>query len=312
MARAGSRAWSSRLIPGLLHACVFLLVGMAPAGAWAGAEGAEDAADRVQQGAYLLRAGGCVSCHTEDRDDAPFLAGGRAIESPFGTFYGSNITPDPETGIGQWTEEDFVQALRHGRSPAGDHYYPVFPYTAFTRMQREDISALWAYLQTVEPVHQPSRAHDLAWYVRFRPALQVWKLLHFRPAEFEPRAEASETWNRGAYLSQALAHCAECHTPRTWTGGLDPHLRYAGARLPDGGAAPNITPDRDTGIGRWRAAHVARYLDFGMDPSGDFAGGSMADVIQEGTSHLSDADRRALAEYLLALDPIHHEVPRAD
>ncbi len=297
---------------------------MAPASASAGAEGAEDAApaealagaegaaDRLQQGAYLLRAGGCVSCHTEDRDDAPFLAGGRAIESPFGTFYGSNITPDPETGIGGWTEEDFVRALRHGRSPAGDHYYPVFPYTAFTRMRREDISALWAYLQTVEPVHQPAPAHELAWYVRFRPALRIWKLLHFRSTEFEPRPEASEAWNRGAYLSQALAHCAECHTPRTRTGGLDPHLRYAGARMPGGGVAPNITPDRETGIGRWRGAHLVRYLDFGMDPAGDFAGGAMADVIQEGTSHLSDADRRALAVYLLALDPIHHEVPQAE
>jgi mono/diheme cytochrome c family protein len=295
----------------LCSAFLFLGVplGMAPALALAGDAAASD---RAQQGEYLLRAGGCVTCHTADQDDAPFLAGGRAIKSPFGTFYGSNITPDPQTGIGGWTEEDLVRALGHGVSPDGRHYYPVFPYTAFTRMRREDIAALWAYLQTVEPVQQPNRPHELDWQVRLRPALRVWKWLHFRPGEFEPRPEATEAWNRGAYLSQALAHCAECHTPRTRTGGLDPHRRYAGARLPGGEVAPNITPDRQTGIGRWRPAHLARYLDFGMDPQGDFAGGSMGDVIREGTSHLTDEDRRALVEYLLALEPIAHEVPPAE
>ncbi|WP_052316660.1 c-type cytochrome [Thioalkalivibrio nitratireducens] len=267
---------------------------------------------KVRQGEYLLRAGGCVSCHTEKRDDAPFLAGGRAIESPFGTFYGPNITPDPETGIGRWAEDDFVRALRNGRNPSGSHYYPAFPYTSYTRLRREDIGALWAYLQTVEPVRRENRPHDLVWYARFRPSLAGWKFLHFRTEEFEPRADETDEWNRGAYLSQALAHCAECHTPRTRTGGLDPRRLYAGARLADGDVAPNITPDRETGIGRWRASHLLRYLDLGMDPDGDFAGGAMGDVIGEGTSHLTDADRRALVIYLQSLEPIRHQVPPAD
>ncbi|AHE97042.1 cytochrome C [Thioalkalivibrio paradoxus ARh 1] len=269
-------------------------------------------ADPVRQGEYLLRAAGCVSCHTEKRDDAPFLAGGRPIASPFGTFYGPNITPDSETGIGGWTEADFERALRHGRSPSGRHYYPAFPYTSYTRMRRDDVAALWAYLQTVEPVHQENRQHDLAWYVRARPALAVWKFLHFRAGEFTPDSAASDEWNRGAYLSRALAHCAECHSPRTRTGGLDPDRRYAGARLADGDAAPNITPDRETGIGRWRPSHIVRYLDLGMDPDGDFAGGSMGDVIGEGTSHLTVEDRRALAVYLQSLEPIRHRVPPAE
>ncbi|TVP78223.1 cytochrome c [Thioalkalivibrio sp.] len=268
--------------------------------------------EQVRQGEYLLRAGGCVSCHTEKADDAPFLAGGRAIESPFGTFYGPNITPDPETGIGGWSEDDFARALRHGISPGGRHYYPAFPYTSYTRMRSEDIAALWAYLQTVEPVRLEDRAHELVWYARFRPGLRVWKFLHFRPAEFEPRPDATEEWNRGAYLSGALAHCAECHSPRTRTGGLDPERLYSGARMGDGDAAPNITPDRETGIGRWSPRHLMRYLDMGMDPDGDFAGGAMGDVIGEGTSHLTDEDRRALVVYLRELDPIENRVPPAD
>lgn len=263
----------------------------------------------VEHGEYVLRAAGCVSCHTRKDDDAPFLAGGRAIASPFGTFYGPNITPDETTGIGDWTEEDLVRALQQGRGPGGRHYYPAFPYTSYTRMKREDIEALWAYLQTVEPVRKDNREHELEWYTRFRPLLRFWKVLHFRPGEFQPRDTESERWNRGAYLVNAMAHCAECHTPRTVTGGLDPERLFAGNRLPSGDAAPNITPDEETGIGRWRGRHLLRYLDMGMDPDGDFAGSHMADVIREGTSHLTDEDRRAIAVYILSLEPIRHEVP---
>lgn len=270
------------------------------------------ASERLQKGEYLLRAGGCVSCHTEKAADAPFLAGGRPVESPFGTFFGPNITPDPATGIGRWTEEDFERALRRGLSPAGRHYYPAFPYTAYSRMRRDDVAALWAYLQTVEPVRRENRPHELTWFARFRPGLGVWKFLHFRPAVFEASSDQSEEWNRGAYLSQALSHCAECHSPRTRTGGLKPGLLYSGGRIGGGDVAPNITPDRDTGIGRWRATHLQRYLDFGMDPDGDFAGSAMADVIREGTSHLTDEDRQAVVVYLRALEPIRREVPAAD
>lgn len=268
--------------------------------------------DLVHQGEYLLRAGGCVSCHTGSGEEAPFLAGGRAIESPFGTFFGPNITPDSETGIGGWTEADLRRALRHGLDPAGRPYYPAFPYTSYTRMRDDDIAALWAYLQTVPPVHLENRPHDLRGAAGFRPGLHIWRFLHFRPGEPPMYEDRSDEWNRGAYLSLALAHCSECHSPRTRTGGVIPHLRYSGARMAGGDIAANLTPDRETGIGRWSGRHIMRYLEFGMDPGGDFAGGAMADVITEGTSHLTDADRRALAVYLLALDPIRREIPPSD
>jgi mono/diheme cytochrome c family protein len=271
-------------------------------------QAATDEAGLVERGAYVLRAAGCVTCHTADEEGAPFLAGGRAIESPFGTFHGPNITPDPETGIGGWTEADLARALGEGRGPDGRHYYPVFPYPSYTRMKAGDVAALWAYLQTVEPVYRENRTHELVWYARFRPGLRLWKWLHFDPGEFTPRAGVADELNRGGYLV-ALAHCAECHTPRTPTGGLDPVRLYAGTRMPDGDAAPNITPDRETGIGRWSPRHLARYLDMGMTRDGDFAGGAMASVIDQGTAHLTDEDRQAIVTYIRSLPPIRHEVP---
>lgn len=266
----------------------------------------------VKRGEYNLRAAGCVSCHTAKSDDAPFLAGGRAIDSPFGTFYGPNITPDPETGIGDWSADDLVRALQQGRGPDGRHYYPALPYTSYTRMKREDIEAIWAYLQSIEPVRKENRPHELVWYARFRPGLRFWNVLHLRSGEFHPRESESDEWNRGAYLTNAMAHCAECHTPRTLTGGLDPSRLFAGQRLPNGDVIPNITPDEETGIGRWRGRHIVRYLDMGMDPDGDFAGSNMADVIKEGTSHLTDDDRRAIVVYLMSLEPVRHDLSKRD
>jgi mono/diheme cytochrome c family protein len=263
--------------------------------------------ERLAHGEYVLRAGGCVSCHTAE--DGEFLAGGRAIESPYGTFFGPNITPDPEHGIGRWSEADFRRALLKGESPDGRHYYPVFPYTAYTKLQVRDVEALWAYLQSgqVEPVAREDRPHELDWFVRFRPVLGVWKWLHFDAGTFQAEPRRSERWNRGAYLTRALGHCMQCHTPRTRTLGLDLERLGAGSRLPDGDVASNITPDPETGIGRWAERHIARYLEIGLTRDGDFAGGSMADVIDDGTAHLIDADRRAIATYLQSLAPVEHE-----
>lgn len=267
-------------------------------------EAGED--ERIAYGEYVLRAGGCVTCHTAE--DGEFLAGGRPIDSPFGTFYGPNITPDEEHGIGGWARDDFERALREGRDPDGRHYYPAFPYTAYTRMKPHDIDALWAYLQAeVEPVARENTPHDLDWFVRFRQSLAGWKWLHFEPGIFQPDPDQSETWNRGAYLTHALGHCMECHSPRTRTGGLDSARLGAGARLPDGDVAPNITPDRETGIGRWGERHIARYLEMGLTRDGDFAGGSMADVIDHGTAHLTEDDRQAIATYLRSLAPIEYD-----
>ncbi len=261
---------------------------------------------RIAYGEYVLRAGGCVTCHTAE--DGEFLAGGRPIESPFGVFYGPNITPDDEHGIGGWSQDDFKRALREGRAPNGQHYYPAFPFTSYTQMKSEDVEALWAFLQSeVEPVAKENTPHELVWFARFRPSLMGWKWLHFEPGTFEPAPDESDQWNRGAYLVLALGHCMECHTPRTRTGGLEMERLGAGARLPDGDVAGNITPDRETGVGRWGERHIARYLEMGLTRDGDFAGGGMADVIDHGTSYLSEEDRRAIAVYLRSLEPIEHE-----
>lgn len=265
--------------------------------------------DPVSRGEYVMRAGGCVSCHTPRDDDAELLAGGRALETPFGTFYGPNITPEPEHGLGDWTLDDFIAAMTEGRAPDGRHYYPVFPYTSYTQMKRQDLEDLWAYLQSLEPVSKPNRSHELYWFVRWRTPLMGWKWLNFEPGPFEPDPERSDTWNRGAYLVNALSHCAECHTPRNLTGGLDRSLWLAGAADgPEGETAPNITPDRETGIGRWSERHLTRYLEFGMTPGGDFAGGLMGEFVDESSSHLTDEDRQAIAHYILSLDPIEHTV----
>ncbi|MGB5831773.1 MAG: cytochrome c [Thiohalocapsa sp.] len=252
------------------------------------------------RGEYLFNAALCAGCHTAE--DGATLAGGRPIESPFGTFYTSNITPDPEHGIGAWSEQDFVRALSEGVSPDGAHYYPAFPYTSYTKMSRDDMRALKAYLDSVEPVAQPNQPHDLVWFADWRAPLGLWKWLYFEPGALEPDPDRDAQWNRGAYLTEAAAHCAECHSPRDLLGGIDADARYTGAEDGvEGGATPNIRPEKEHGIGSWTPDMLAFYLEIGMDPSGDFAGGAMAHVIDEGTGKLTAEDRAAIAEYILAL-----------
>lgn len=263
---------------------------------------AEPAADEapVARGEMLFHAGLCGVCHTAD--DGEPLAGGRPIESPYGTFYSTNITPDVEQGIGGWSDEDFVRALREGVAPDGRHYYPAFPYTSFTRLTADDMLALKAYLDSREPVAQPNRDHDLVWYASWRWPLGLWKWLYFEPGAFEPDPERSESWNRGAYLAEAATHCAECHSPRGLLGAIQEDARYTGAEAGvEGGGTPDITPNKQDGIGGWTADMLVFYLDVGMDPDGDFAGGIMARVIDRGTARLSAADRAAIAEYILSL-----------
>jgi mono/diheme cytochrome c family protein len=256
----------------------------------------------------VFRAAGCLACHTEEDGGAP-LAGGRALVTPLGTFYSPNITPDPTHGIGRWTERDFARALGEGLAPDGSPYYPAFPYTAYTRMRGEDVQALWAYLRTVPPVARPNRTHALPWYLGWRVVNWPWRWLYFRPGTFQDDPARDPVWNQGAYLAEALGHCGECHTPRDALGGLDEDLRYAGAAAgPEGEAVPNITPDRDTGIGRWRVDDLAYFLSTGATPSGDYAGGLMAEVVEHGTSHLGEADRTALATYVLSLPPVANPV----
>jgi len=267
----------------------------------------------VKQGEYVYRAAGCYGCHTDEKHAGKPLAGGHALATPFGTFYSPNITPDPETGIGRWSEADFIRALREGLSPAGDHYYPSFPYPSYTKLTDEDLRALWAYLRVQPPVKQVNRKHDLKWFARARTFVGSWKGLYFTPGAYKPNAAKSAAWNRGAYLAEAAAHCGECHTPRTAFGGIKTGMHNAGTRDgPDDSVVPNITPDRKTGIGRWRASELAEYLETGLTPDGDSAGDLMAEVIDNGLQYLRKDDLAAIAEYVLSLPPVEHAVRKAD
>ena len=261
--------------------------------------------DLVERGQYLTYAGGCISCHTEDADDAVPLAGGRAMETPFGTFYSPNITPDEETGIGGWSEGDFVNAFWEGVSPDGEHYFPSFPYTAYTGVSREDLLAIRAYLMSLEPVSNESPEHDLAWYMDTRLAAGGWKALNFEPARFEPDPERDQQWNRGAYLVRHLGHCGECHTPRSATGVLIADEEFAGSEFGDE-HIPNISSHRVDGIGRWSLSDIEYFLDIGMLPDGDFTGSSMVAVIEDNTSKLTREDRLAIAAYLKSVTPVEN------
>jgi mono/diheme cytochrome c family protein len=230
-----------------------------------------------------------------------------------GTFYGPNITPDPGHGVGRWTEADFLRALGEGVAPDGSPYYPVFPYTAYTRMRADDARALWAYLASLPPVAEPDRQHDLPWYLRWRTVVHAWRWLHFQRGEWRDDPGRPPEWNRGAYLAEGMAHCGECHTPRDRLGGLDLSRRYAGTREgPEGAPAPNITPDRETGIGRWRVGDLADFLSTGATPGGDFTGGLMAEVVKEGTRHLTEGDRMAIGTYVLSLPAVSNRLERRE
>jgi len=254
---------------------------------------------QIERGKYLLHAAGCISCHTEDKDDAVPLSGGRALETPFGTFFSPNITPDRETGIGDWTDEDFLNALWNGVSPAGKHYYPAFPYTSYTGMTKVDALAIKAYLFSLEAARRVNQENELPWYMFTRLAPGAWKLMNFESKRFEHDPEQDDAWNRGAYLVRHLAHCGECHTPRDKLGKLVTDRELAGnPDGPDGEKMPDITPNRDTGIGRWSEDEIEFFLQLGMLPGGDFAGSLMSEVIDDNTGNLTEADRHAIAVYL--------------
>jgi len=258
--------------------------------------------DLVEKGRYLIHAGGCITCHTADTADAPPLAGGRALETPFGTFYAPNITPDAETGIGTWSDDDFLNALWNGVSPKGSAYYPAFPYTSYSGVTEEDALAMKAYLFSLEPVHWPNRKHELRWFIFTRMAAGAWKSMNFRPARFVEEPGQSADWNRGAYLVRHLGHCGECHTPRTRTGVLIERKAMTGnTKGSDEKKAPDITTDKEAGIGRWSMQEIELFLEMGLLPDGDFTGGSMSPVIDDNTSQLIDADRHAIAVYLKSL-----------
>ncbi|MCG6873175.1 MAG: cytochrome c [Gammaproteobacteria bacterium] len=252
----------------------------------------------LARGEYLFRAAGCQACHTASEEGAKPLAGGRAFETPFGVFYSPNITPDRENGIGAWSDADFVRALREGRGPDGRRYYPVFPYTSYTHLREADMLAIKAYLFSLPPVAQPDRPHQTG-LLASGMGMRFWRLLFFRSGELSPDSGRSPEWNRGAYLVRALAHCGECHSPRNFLGAVNGKHELSGNPSgPDGKPVPNITPDREDGIGRWSDGDLADYLKEGLDPDGDVAGGAMAEVIEQGLSFLSKDDIQAIIVYL--------------
>lgn len=272
-------------------------IGLLGAGA---ASAAEPAGPQAQQGELLFSIGGCTNCHTAK--DGPLLAGGDAIPSPYGLFYAPNITPDPETGIGGWSEEDFIRAMHDGRSPDGAAYYPAFPYTSYTRMADEDLKALKAYLDAIPPVRKESRPHELSFPYSQRWGMHLWQWAFFEPARFRPDPARDAAWNRGAYLVQGPGHCGECHTPRDSLGVPETERAFAGARLGKE-AVPNITGS-PKGLGNWGHGDVVTLLKLGMLPDADFVGSEMAKVVNNGTSKLPDPDIGAIATYLKSLPPV--------
>jgi mono/diheme cytochrome c family protein len=256
----------------------------------------------LANGLAIFNAGGCSSCHAvPGQPDRTRLGGGLAIPSPFGTFYAPNISPDPVDGIGRWTEAEFVGAVTQGTSPTGSHYFPAFPYTSYQHAKVEDVRDLFAYLKTVAPVSGKVRDHDVPFPLNVRRNIGIWKLLFMDGKPFMPDAARSAQWNRGAYLVNGLGHCAECHSPRNFLGGIIAAQRFAGGPNPEGeGWVPNIT---QKGLAEWSEKDIAYFLQTGEMPDGDTAGGSMARVIRN-TSQLSAEDRAGIAEYLKSLPPV--------
>ena len=249
----------------------------------------------IEAGERVFLAAGCASCHmAPDSEDTRTLAGGGALETEFGTFYSPNISSHPEAGIGGWSRDDFAHAVRAGVSPDGRHYYPAFPYTAYARMTDQDVVDLWAYMGTLPAAETENRPHDVAFPVTIRRGIGLWKALHLDDG---PVLDVPQDLERGRYLVEALGHCAECHTPRGPTGGLDTARWMAGAPNPSGrGTIPALTPDDLD----WSAEDIAFYLETGFTPSYDSAGGSMSAVVRA-WSQLSPEDRMEAARYIKAV-----------
>ncbi|MGO4705754.1 cytochrome c [Microvirga sp. 2MCAF38] len=258
----------------------------------------------LENGRTLFYAGGCSSCHAvPDQDDKTRLGGGLALKSPFGTFHVPNISPDRNDGIGSWSTADFIRAMREGVSPDGRHYYPAFPYASYQRMSVGDLADLFGFLQTLPAVQGRAPDHELPFPFNIRRGLGLWKLAFLDGRPFMPDAAKSPAWNRGAYLINGPGHCAECHSERNFVGAIVEDRRFAGGPDPEGGrgTVPNITPD-PKGIGGWTKDELTTLFKTGETPSFDTVGGAMAPVVRN-TAHLSDADREAMAEYLLTLVP---------
>ena len=257
----------------------------------------------AQRGAYLVQVGNCAACHTE-RGGLP-CAGGKNIDTPFGTVFTSNITSDKLTGIGAWSAADFWQAMHHGRSKDGRLLYPAFPYTEYTQVTRDDTDAMFAYLLSVQPVQQTNRPHALQFPYNTQAALAVWRALFFSPEQFEPLKKQSDEWNRGAYLVKGLGHCQTCHAPRNMFGATQPKLRLSGGLIPmQNWYAPSLASPAEAGLQDWTLEEIMQLLKTGKTASSSTLG-PMAEVVFSSTQHLNQKDLRAMAHFL-------KELPRQD
>jgi mono/diheme cytochrome c family protein len=254
-----------------------------------------------KRGEYIAKAGGCLGCHTDAKDKALPYGGGRALESPFGTFYGPNITPHPTAGIGRWTEAQFIRAMREGLRPDGASYYPAFPYPSFSGMVDADLRDLWAYLRTVPHSPSANKPHALRFPFAYRFLVRIWKWLFFRPAVFNADPGRSAQLNRGKYLTDVLGHCGECHTPRNYFGAPQRARYLAGAKLGDGASAPNLTPTR---LKKLDDKDLIDFLKYGQWPDGDIVGETMGEVIRNTTGQLTGSDLQAMVAYLRSLPPL--------
>lgn len=262
------------------------------------AAGADDHA-LVAKGEYLAKAGDCIACHTDP--GGALFAGGRALPTPFGTIYSSNITPDAATGIGNWSADDFYQAMHEGRFPDGGLIYPVMPYASYTKVTRADSDALFAYLRSVPPVNRPNRPNDLQFPYNNRQLILGWRTLYFNTGEYQPDATKSAEWNRGAYLVQGLGHCAMCHSPINALGGTPESRAFQGGLIPmQNWYAPSLTSNKEAGLGEWSIDEIVGLLRTGVSHRGAVYG-PMAEVTFNSLQYLSDADVRAMAIYLKSL-----------
>ena len=252
----------------------------------------------VEQGNYLIRLGGCVACHTDAANGRAYLSGGAGLETQFGTFVPPNITSDTEAGIGGWTLAQFSDAMSNGVGPQGN-LYPVFPYEHYTLMSDQEIADLYAALMATEPVSALAPEGDIAFPFNIRLAMAGWKNLFFSPARFEPEADKSDAYNRGKYLAYGPAHCVACHSPRNALGALDWDQALTGSPGGVGGKAPALTRAALLEEG-YDVETLAQTLADGFTPGFDLLGGAMGEVVSDGTSYWTEADRLAMAEFLLA------------
>jgi mono/diheme cytochrome c family protein len=290
-----------------LGACAALICGLT---IWPGIPGvlaqsatpASNDTQAIARGEYLARAGDCIACHTIPGEK--LFGGGRAMATPFGTLYSPNISSDKKDGIGAWTADEFYRMLHEGKSRDGTLLYPAMPYAAYTRVTRADSDAIFAYLQSTPPIHQPNRPHELRFPFNQRQLLLGWRTLYFRAGEYRPDPTQSVEWNRGAYLVEGLGHCTMCHTEINALGGNSKSKEFQGGLIPmQNWYAPSLTSNKEAGLGDWSIDDIVGLLHAGVSNRGAVYG-PMAEVVYDSFQYLTEADVRAVAVYLKAL-PAH-------